>query len=281
MKITRTAEIRSQIELVNSSKAELLRMITERIESAKRLRKSTSELQDLYEELDAVSEHFDISANKKPYAKVNRYSNMLSGPFFVSEKYPVPVVGSKEMYPLIQLDLGDLSKALDAAIGAGLLQLWYDVSGEREFIRIIPTDELNDEELIAYQVDPLNPDDAFPLPIWMELDPVANGVNVVNEFISRGIQNKGEFVDCYFRLFENKDDLLRRSLMNFEKIGHQESGGSFAVGGTLQAIQYNHTDVKMRQLLKFTAWGSSGNAEIFFRSRNDQATEYLFRSCVR
>lgn len=281
MKIKRSPAVQAHLQLVNSMKSELLRMVKQRIGVAKRLKKSTTELQNLYEELNAVSELFGISTKNLPYDKVDRFSSMLSGPFFVSKKYPVPVVDSREMFPVVQFDLAVLSQALEDDIGSGLFQLWFDVSSARKLIRIIPANALTTEELIDYQVLPLELDDAFPLPSWVELDPATNGVSVVQQLISRGIQPQTHFVDCYFDVFKDEDDLLIKPLMDFGEIKNKRESGECCIGGTLYGIQYNYTDVKMRQLIKLADWGSSGSAEVFFRSQKGKPTEYSFWSCVR
>ena len=282
MQIKRLIKTQSQTDSLNRIKNELLILIQERIVSLNKLKRSTNDLKDLFEELDAVSEGFDISSTITPYEKVDRCGSMLSGPFFVSGEFPIPIVDSKEMYPLVQFDLSVLSEALRVEVGSGLLQLWYDKTSKQELIQIIPKEAMISEDLIEYKISPLNPNDSFPLPSWVELDPVTHGVHVINGLVSRGIENQNsDFVNCYYSVFENKDDLLWKLLKDFEKIECKQSGGSLSVGGTLHVIQYNHTDVKMRQLIKFADWGSSGSAEIFFHSKTGQSTKYSFWSCVR
>jgi hypothetical protein len=281
MKITRPTKIKQQVELANNIKAELLRLVQLRLKAAQKSDEPTEELQDLKDELEAVSEVFSISKKHLPYAEADRCGSMLSGPFFVSKKFPAPVAKSGALYPIVQFDLAMLSKALQADAGCGLLQLWYDIKGNKELIRVIPADAVVPQDLIDLQVKPLDPDDSFPLPGWLERNPVQNGVEAVQGLVSCGVETHGNLADVYCEVFEGKNDWLRTLLTAFDQITLTPTCGVFSAGGTLQVIDYNHTDVKMRQLLKLSDWGSSGNAEIFFRPRKGKATEYAFWSSVR
>jgi len=281
MKITRPTKIKQQVELANNIKAELLRLVQLRLKAAQKSDEPTEELQDLQDELDSVSEVFSISKKRLAYKEVNRCGSMLSGPFFVSQKFPAPVSKSGTLHPLVQFDLDVLSKALQADAGRGLLQLWFDIKGNKELIRVIPVDAVVPQDLIDFTVKPLDPDDSFPLPFWLEPDPVENGVEVVQGMVSRGVETHGNLADVYCDVFEGKNDWLRTLLTAFSQITLSPSCGAFSAGGTLQVIDYNHTDVKKRQLLKLSDWGSSGNAEIFFRPKKGKGTEYAFWASVR
>ena len=169
----------------------------------------------------------------------------------------MPLGESGQMHPLVQFDLDVLSKAVGSNLGSGLLQLWYDLKRENELIRTIPADAVETQELLDFQVEPLDDESAFPIPVWMELDPVKNGVEVVNGLVSRGVESGRGLSDCYCQLFSEPGDRLRALLSEFERMSPRLSNDDFSVGGTLFVIQYNYSDVKMRQLLKFSDWGSS------------------------
>jgi len=281
MKITRSADVKAQIKLANNAKKKLLSLIKKKIEAVQKTTSQTEEWQNLSDELSAVSEVFSVTTKAVPYAKVNRRGCLLSGPFFVSKEFPVPVGVSGEMYPLVQFDLATLSKALGDDCGFGLLQLWYDLKAEKELIRVIPEGVIETQAMIEFRVNPLSGDDAFPLPFWIELDPVKNGVPVINALVSYGVECSSDLPDIYCHLFTDAKDPLRALLTEFGPIAPWSNAGNFKVGGTLSAIQYNFSDIKMRQLLRFADWGSSGSAEVFFRSQKGNSPEFSFWSCVR
>jgi hypothetical protein len=106
-------------------------------------------------------------------------------------------------------------------------------------------------------------------------------VDVVNVLFSRVVETHVNLGDFFCFVFEVKNDWLRTLLTAFSQITLSPSCGAFSAGGTLQVNDYNHTDVKKRQLLKLSDWGSSGNAEIFFRPKKGKGTEYAFWASVR
>jgi hypothetical protein len=281
MKITRSADVKSQIKHANSAKRKLLRLIQKKREAAQKLGVQAEEWQNLSDELSAVSEVFSVTTKTVPYVKVNRRGCLLSGPFFVSKEFPIPIGATGQMHPLVQFDLAILSKALSDDCGSGLLQLWYDTKSQKELIRIIPMAAIETQDLLAFQVEKLSEDDAFPLPFWMELDPVKNGVQVISGLVSSGVDSGGDLFDIYCDLFADAKDLIRLLLIDFAEMTPVADAGNFSVAGTLHVIQYNYSDIKMRQLLRFSGWGSSGSAEIFFKSNKDAPPKFSFSSCVR
>lgn len=281
MKITRSNEIESQVATINKSKAELLGLIQKRLEVAQDQGEATEVWQDLLGEVGAISEAFSVSKEIVPYDEVDRRGSFFSGPFFVSKEFPVPLGKSGQMRPLVQFDMDTLSKAVGSNLGSGLLQLWYDLKTHNDLIRIIPADAVETQDLVDFQVDPLDDQSAFPLPIWMELDPVENGVEVINGLVSIGFEATSWLSVPDSQPSSDLDGQLCISMSEFERMSHGLGYDDFLVGGTLFVIQYTYSDVKMRQLLRFSEWGSSGSAEIFFQSNPDGSTDFSFWACFR
>ncbi|MDZ4238433.1 MAG: hypothetical protein U1A81_09765 [Hydrogenophaga sp.] len=284
MRITRPSSTRRQLWLANSLKAELLRLIKRRMSAAKRQDEDVEEWHELYSELNAVSEGFKVSFKTEPYAQVDRRCSMLAGPFFITPEFPAPAGASGlVMYPVVQFELSVLSTALEDTIGTGLLQLWFDIPSGQPLIRVIPQQVVESQAPVDFLVHPIDPDDAFPLPEWQEKDPVKNGVKTIRGLTSCGCQSTCDLsdTDCLVRSNE-QDEWLRTLLAAFADAteASPEATGHMVAGGTLRAIQYNHSDVQMRPLLQFADWGSSGSAEIFFRTHKNKPTEFSFWACV-
>lgn len=286
MRITRPSKTRRKHWMAKNIQAELLRLLRLRIKAAKKQDDDVEEWEEIYSEIAAISEGFKVSLRSIPYAQVDRRCSMLAGPFFVTPELPAPVGESGiVMYPVVQFDLAVLSKALGDDIGTGLLQLWFDVKADKELIRVIPQAVLDSTEPTDFLVHPLDPDDSFPLADWLERDPVKNGVKIARGLVSYGYECTSDLSELvYFLDSENaKDEWLSTLLAALSDVGDTDpaSHGSVDAGGTLRVIQYNQSDIQMRRLLQLSDWGSSGSAEIFFRTHKGEATEFSFWSCVR
>jgi hypothetical protein len=281
MKIARSPEIKKQISLARDLKKRIIQEIDSRIEVLEKSNAVAEGLRSLRDEIESVSEAFSVNFKTVPYAKVNRRKSMLSGPFFVSKDFPVPVGVSRAMYPLVQLEMSVLSKVVGENLGGGLFQLWYDIDADKELIRVVPDGAILCQELIEFTILQLSDDYLFPIPSWMDLDPFQNGVKVVESVISCGIQCDYDMTDQYHKIFSEANDWLRTLLFVFERATPRVSTGYFELGGTLNVIQYNYEDVKMRKLFNLADWGSSGSADIFFRVNDSGISEFSFWSCVR
>lgn len=280
MKITRSTKIKQQIKLANNVKAELIRIINGRLNDSRDTGDQVDEWKNLLSEVQSVSEGFSVSQKTIPYDQVDRCSSMLTGPFYVSKDFPVPLGKNAPLFPLVQLDLSIIAKALGDECGVGLLQIWFDVDSEKEFIRTISLDQIKNFEPIEFNVEALEQESSFPLPFWVEKNPVKNGVSVLQGLVSYGVQLE-ENLSHKYDLFEKSDDWLATLLTIFGQITSRTVSKNFSVGGNLFSIQYNQSDVQMRQLMQLSDWGSSGSAEIFFRSNKEAPAEFAFWSCVR
>lgn len=83
-------------------------------------------------------------------ADLDRRSNMLGGVPYTSEKHRWPLNDElNPYYPLIQLDLSNISVLCSKNFGSGLLQVWLDVSDSElpSIIRTIDLDEMHGDPL--------------------------------------------------------------------------------------------------------------------------------------
>lgn len=79
--------------------------------------------------------------------KIDRRSNLFGGKPFTSKKYPWPANSkAKPYYPLVQIDLKQVSELTEKIFGSGLMQVWLDITKNDldHLIRIIDSDDLND-----------------------------------------------------------------------------------------------------------------------------------------
>lgn len=79
---------------------------------------------------------------------IDRRSNMFGGKPFTTKNHPWPINSkSKPYYPLIQVDLTQLSKIVGSHFGDGLLQVWLDITKNDldHLVRIIDDDDLIDQ----------------------------------------------------------------------------------------------------------------------------------------
>lgn len=283
----RSPEVKKQISLALDLKRRILQEIDSKIGVLKSANTVAKNLQNLRGEIGAVSEAFAATLKTVPYAKVNRRRSMLSGPFFISKDFAVPAGVSRDMYPLVQLELRGVSKAVGENLGDGLFQLWYDIKAQKELIRVIPGDVVLSQDLIDFNVMPLEDGDSFPIPFWIDLNPIQNGVKVVDGLVSCGVQFGYDVIDENQEIFTLNDDWnhandwLRTLLLVFEKATPRLPTGDLVLGGTLFVIQYSYDDVKMRKLFNLADWGSSGSADIFFRVNESGVPEFSFWSCFR
>lgn len=280
MRVTRAPKMLAEIKNVINIKNKVRRLLREKIEFKRDLQEPVGRLQDLYDQLGSLFEIFKISTQLMDYKQVDRCGNMLSGPFFVSAQFPVPKNELIDMFPIIQFDLAVLSRALKVEMGSGLIQIWYDLLGKEEYIRIIPEYAIKPGLLIDYQVASLQEGDKSGLlPRWIERDPMTGGVSIIRGLVSRGIDYDHLSIQSYYELFDSRDDwLILVFLKYFGRKPIKKDHSSLMIGGTLYNSKNQDVDIKMRQLMKLDGWGASGSAEIFFRLRKKLVNEYFSRS---
>lgn len=282
MKIKRTKVIKEQVLLANKVKTELLRLINKEISAAESKRIDVDAWNALLIEVELVDETFDLSLKACPLQDVDRRVSMLTGPFFTSNEHPVPVAGLGVMFPVLQLELKDLSAAIEEDLGDGLIQLWYDLKAQQELIRVIPAADVKEQTMTKFDWIPVATEDSFPMPHYWNLDPVGKGVHVISGLTSKGIQTTHDcFEASYFEASNDEKYWLWTLLQVFEKIATEKFTHPIQMFGTHGAIQYSASDVKMNRLFDLSDWGSTGHAQVFYKSKKGHPTEFSFWSCVQ
>lgn len=121
MKIKKqTATISKQILAAKKRQSDLLNKLNDLENRVK------EEFDHLRCEITYAAQTFIAEFKKIPASKTDRTSNMLCGPFFTSVEYPILSNTQQMLYPVLQLDLRDISTLGKKEIGDGLLQLWCD-----------------------------------------------------------------------------------------------------------------------------------------------------------
>lgn len=224
---------------------------------------------------------------KMPASKVDRTSNMLCGPFYISDEYPILCRKQQMLYPVLQLDLRDISILGNIEIGDGLLQLWCDTLSLEGAIRVIPRSKVLEEamEPFIFEVPKLcfgdDEFDGFPLPSWFNLDPVGDSIDVIDACMPGPFESQLDGSDYGRFLNQILDKDLRNDLSKFEKIAKEKTNENLTFFGTYPVIQYSNSDTNAFCLLSISDWGSSGSAEIFYKLNPGGVTEFTFFSCVR
>lgn len=282
MKIKRTKEIKEQVLLANKVKSELLRLIKNEISAAELKGIDVDAWNALLTEVELVAESFDLSLKACPLQDIDRRVSMLAGPFFTSSEHPVPKAGLGVMFPVLQLELKELSAAIKEDLGDGLIQIWYDLKAQQELIRVIPAADVKEQVMTEFEWIPVAIEDAFPIPHYWNLDPVGKGVQVISGLTSKGVQTTHDcFGACYFDASNDEKCWLWSLLQVFEKIAPEKFTHPIQMFGTHGVIQYSASDVKMNRLINLSDWGSTGHAQVFYKMKKGHPTEFSFWSCVR
>lgn len=283
MRIHKTQKVRDQVNLAKRLQAELIRLIGKKISATKRRGNDPTEWGNLLSEVTLSAELYQIQVRTCAAKDVDRCSSMLCGPFFTSTMHPMPMGKSGPMVPLVQLELSELSAAAQEPLGDGVLQLWYDLEAQKERIRIIPLTDVCAQELIEFEWhSPIVAESAFPLPSHLLSDPLGGEVKVIVGLTSQGVQSHFDALEArYFEATDDEDDWLWTLLKLFGNCTFAKSSGYVAMFGTHSAIQYGAHEVNMKRLINIDDWGSTGHAQIFYKSDKNKPTEYSFWNCVR
>ena len=236
-----------------------------------------------------AAQTFIVKCEKYPASNVDRMSNMLSGPLFTSFEYPIPNNGRQMLFPVLQLDLRDISALGNKEIGDGLLQLWCDTLSLDCIIRVIPRIQVLQEKMVPF--DFKKPElcygggefNGFPLPLWFNLDPLGDSVDVMESCIPGRFESQ---LEGYCGDYGNNingliDKDMRKDLAKFGKISVEKTFENLTFFGTYPVIQYNSSDTNSFCLLSISDWGSSGSTEIFYKLNPNGETEYKIFSSLR
>jgi len=111
---------------------------------------------------------WELLIDEIPFTEVDRRKSMLKGPFFITDKYPIPCVnGGEFMIPIIQADLRELSSLSRLPLGDGLLQVWW--AGTTDECRVIPRKVVDKQEPLPFpmEIKAFATDWNFYLEDWM------------------------------------------------------------------------------------------------------------------
>lgn len=187
---------------------------------------------------------------------------MLSGPFFLSKVFP-PVKG---WYPVVQLNLASVSKALGVELGDGLLQVWESTKNATLVLRRIPGSAIAVAEMLPFRHQDLPLQDKTLLDCYWDSDPANGQVRIFSTLVSLGCQapdfrNELDEIEAVDSVPRNLKRLARR----FQKSSARalDRGESpVQLCGTFPAVQYDHISKGLPLLLTFN-YGPSGSAEVF------------------
>jgi hypothetical protein len=239
--------------------------------------------------LTYATQTFTVKCIKKSADKVDRTSSMLTGPLFTSQEYPIPNDGNQMLFPVLQVDLRELSSLANENIGDGLLQLWCDISRLDCIIRVIPREKVLLENIdpFAFEVPKLDFQgenfEGFPLPIWYNLDPSGDSIDVIDYCIPGPFESQLAGYESDYGRYINQLIFgdFKKDLVKFAKTSEPKTFENITFFGVHPVIQYNCSDTNAFCLLSISDWGSSGSAEIFYKLNPGGETEFTFFSSVR
>lgn len=230
---------------------------------------------------------FDVIFKSSHPDQVDRATSMLSGPFFTSEEFPIPISDAGMNYPVVQLDLREASALAKQPIGDGLLQLWYDPCALEGIVRVIPRDKVKSGCLTDFGFEnPLGyggaPFDGFPLPNWWVSQPATGPVSIIHAYRPSLFQCQDGYLDVFM------DDLaaeLSQNLIDkvnqFDRAARYRSFREMSMLGTFYPIQYSAADIGANCLFSISDWGASGGAEVFYEITGTGDTKFSFAQCMR
>lgn len=282
MKIRKSRKTREQVTLANGLKVELLRLVKRKIQSAKSDETRVKLWHELQREVELTAEAFKLTLKECSVREVDRRTSMLTGPFFTSDEFPVPAAQSGMMFPVVQLELNELSAAVQDNLGDGLLQLWYDLGQEKECIRVIPLTTVYAQEMTDFNWVPVASGDSFPLPHYWNIDPVGEGVQIISGLTSMGVQSHARRIEaCYMDLIDDESGWLWTLMKLFLNNTPYKFSNPVKMFGAFYPIHYTAAEVDMNCLINIGDWGASGGAQIFYKTGKGQETQFAFRSCLR
>lgn len=285
VKVSRTKNIEQQIQSATALKQKIIEGIRKLFPDVLEPKNSDSDERCFLRQIELSAESFDVTFDMCSPKDADRIKSMLSGPFFTSNKYPIPEVSSEMLYPIVQVDLRVASSIIGEPLGDGLLQLWYDINAFKGVVRVIPRPEVEMPMSTEFSFTPPKKFDGFPLPSSWGSDPSGNQVRVMSKYKSTGISSQPEYATIYLNdvseNYELPDDLF--ALVNdFERTTNGKSSSSVHMFGTFYPIQYSAADVGMKCLFHIAGdWGSSGNAQVFYDIAKNGTVSFAFWDSLR
>ena len=278
MKISRTPKIARQVHDADALKREIIQRLKAEFPEVLLEKNDNRNATHLIKIVELSAESFDLIFENHLPSEIERTASMLSGPFFTCAEYPIPTSQSGMMYPMVQLDLQEVSAATGLPLGDGVLQLWYASDSFVGEVRVIPRSGLLIEDVTAFS-DQI-PDAPYVGGPWCWLSDTDDEVSQIVGLESRGIQCQDGYLDMYSKyLHDQMSPELFEMLMKYKKL--TEFVSSLHMLGTFYPIQYSAADIGMHCLFNIPNWGLGGNAEIFYGIDEHGSADFFFSDCVR
>ena len=113
---------------------------------------SLSTMEDFLGDAERGGMAWKFITERVSFKEVDRCKSMVTGPFFITHKYPLPATNEGKFFlPCIQADLRALSKLRGLPLGNGLLQAFY--ADNDSMVRVIPRSVVNRQEPLPFPTD--------------------------------------------------------------------------------------------------------------------------------
>ncbi len=221
-----------------------------------------------------------------PASMVDRRKSMLAGPFFTSEDYPWPKslnksAPDKYASPVVQIDLGAISKLRNMAFGDGTLQV-FDGSGG-SIIRVIPKQVM--ETAVMTPVAPMSEADLYYPTVptgWLTGGQVEHIIGYEGPVFSCHVAEEDAFDEEDEEdedAFDDSPSEVKKLAGLMKKIGCQNDSG-LHLFGTFYPVQYRAAEKGIPVFLSLDCdhgyfWGDSGTAQVFYKM-TDEGPEFSF-----
>ena len=278
----RVARKKATIEQIKNAMAlrdELVPKIHEWIST--RSKSEQRVFQDIWAEIlmaaQLGSEAIQVGMEQVIPEDVDRTSSMLSGPFFVSKKYPMVKGG----YPIVQLDLRLASALNGKALGDGLLQLW-EMTGQGILqVRVIPREAVLPELMQPFDAARLcDQEDTF-IPTWdWDSDPTKEAVKVFHSYKSVGFQTD-DMDYSYDETFKDAPAALKKLAKKFNSsLARRKSYSDLQLFGSFETVQYSLLEVGKNCLFTI-GYGADGSAQVFYDIGANGKVKFSTESATR
>ena len=259
MKIKRSPKIVQQVKEASELRARLLEKINKYLGDAA----VGGAVSSLCKTIELSAEGFKLILTETPVCSVDRKSSMLSGPFFSSAERPNYWDG---MFPIIQLDLREISQLAGRDFGDGLFQFWYEPGADADMQDAfeIPRSEVEGQVMTPFGSGEDEDEDEDESPPYEEeiYKKSSETVKVISGYESIGIQSQASIDDLSDNDFP--DDLKRLIQVDLNRfVDITKSKDVLHVLGSFYPIQYSAADIGMPCLIHFPQWNGVGNAQVF------------------
>ena len=285
VKVARSEIVKKQIQMATALQKEILDDAQALFPDEFKADQGHSDIRCFAAQIQLSAESFDVTFQPCNPQTVDRTASMLSGPFFTSKKFPIPTVNKEMLYPIVQIDLQIASALISEPLGDGLLQLWYDINADEGIVRVIPRSELTVDKETGFEFVPAKNFDGFPLPVCWGSDPNEETVLVMSKYKSTGISTQAEYPEIYLNDADEEYEVpksLFKLVKKFNHIAPDKSSSAVHMFGTFSPIQYSAADVACKCLFHIAGdWGSSGNAQVFYKIDKKGGVSFQFLDSLR